>query len=102
MVRVDGGLARKGRLYERSQHIFRSADSAALDPAASLDAHDETIACSIWFSKDVSALRINHIAIEEMLLGVRQALYSSRVLGFAQISDCQSRSLTDSHGGPKA
>jgi hypothetical protein len=85
MVRVDCRLARKGRLYERSQHIFRSADPAALDPAAALDAHDETTGGSVWLSKDVSALWVNHISIQEMLPGVWQAFYSGRIFDFAQM-----------------
>jgi len=76
---LDAELAKKGRLYERNQYFPRSPDRAVHDPAAPQDAQPETKDRRVRNTKDVSLLRIDHISIEGMLLGVRQACYSGGV-----------------------
>ena len=76
---LDAELAKKGRLYERNQYFPRSPNRAVHDPAAPQDAQPETTDRRVRNTKDVSLLRIDHISIEGMLLGVRQACYSGGV-----------------------
>ncbi len=71
---LGGGLAKKGRLYERSQHFPRSADRAVHDPAVPVDAQVETTGRGIWITKDVSELRIDYVSTENPLLGVWRGL----------------------------
>jgi len=66
--------------YERSQYFLRSAYRAVYDPAAPQDAQAETTDRRVRNPKDVSVLRIDHISIEGMLLGVRQASYGGGLL----------------------
>jgi hypothetical protein len=66
--------------YERNQYFLRSAYRAVHDPAAPQDAQAETTDRRIRNPKDVSVLRIDHISIEGMLLGVRQASYGGGLL----------------------
>jgi hypothetical protein len=66
-------------IYERNQYLLRSPDRAGHDPAAPRDAQAETTDRRVRNTKDVSVLRIDHISIEGMLLGVRQASYSGGV-----------------------
>jgi hypothetical protein len=78
------GLAEERSLYERNQHLLRSADRAVHDPA--LDAKGE--ATDGWGSitKDVPALRSDHVSIKGKLLGVWQALHGGRVLDFKEMT----------------
>ncbi len=73
-------------LYERNQHLLRSADRAVHDPVAPLDAQGETIGHGVWITKDVSELRTDHVSIKGKLLGVWQALHSSCVLDFKEMN----------------
>jgi hypothetical protein len=78
---------RQGRsLYERNQHLLRSADRAVHDPLAPLDAQGETVGHSVWITKDVPILRTDHVSIKGKLLGVWQALHSGRVLDFKEMN----------------
>jgi hypothetical protein len=77
---LEAELAKKGVvIYERNQYLLRSPDRAGHDPAAPQDAQPETTDRRVRNTKDVSVLRIDHISIEGMLLGVRQASYSGAV-----------------------
>jgi hypothetical protein len=69
-------------VYERNQYFPRSAYRPLHRPAASLDAQAETTGCWVSITKDVPILRIDHISIKGMLLGVWQALYSGGVFDF--------------------
>jgi len=69
---LDAELAEKSRLYERNQHFLGAACHAVHDPAALQDAQVETAGCRIRNSKNVPVLRVDHISIEGMLLGVWQ------------------------------
>jgi len=71
-------------LYERNQHLLRSADRAVHDPA--LDAKGEATDCRGSITKDVPELRTDHASIKGKLLGVWQALHSGRVLGFKEMN----------------
>jgi hypothetical protein len=86
LIRFDAGLAKKGRLDERSQYFPRSAYRAVHDPAAPLAAQAETTGHGIRITKNVSVLRIDHVAIKGKLLGVWQALYSGSVLDFKKMN----------------
>ena len=69
------GLVKNGRFYERNQYLLRSAYRGVYDPAAPLDAKDDTTAYRGSVTKDVSFLRIDHVSIEGELPGVWQAVY---------------------------
>ncbi len=80
------GTRQEGRLYERNQYFPRSPDRAVHDPPAPRDAQRETTDRRVRNTKDVSVLRIDHISIEGMLLGVRQACYSGGVFDCKEIT----------------
>jgi hypothetical protein len=69
---LDAGFAKKGRLYERNQYFLRSAYCAIHDPSALPDAQAETTDGRVQIAKDVPVLRLDHITIKDMLLGVWQ------------------------------
>lgn len=71
-------------LYEHNQHLLRSANRAVHIPA--LDAKDEATDCRGAITKDVPELRTGHLSIKGELLGVWQALHSSRVLDFKEMN----------------
>ncbi len=84
-------FGRRGTRQERSpydcnQHFPRSADRAIHDPAVPLDAQAETAVGWVSITKDVPILRIDHVSFKGKLLGVWQALYSSRVLDFKEMN----------------
>jgi hypothetical protein len=76
----------EGSLYERYQHLLRSADRAVHGPAAQLDAQVEATDCGVSITKDVPVLRIDHVSIKGKLLGVWQALYRGGVLDFKEMT----------------
>jgi hypothetical protein len=61
-----------GHAYERSQHLFRSACCAIHYPAGLRDAQAETTDGRVQITKDVSVLRLDHVSIKDILLGVWQ------------------------------
>jgi hypothetical protein len=73
---------RRSHFYERNQYFLRSAYRARHDPTPPLDAQAETTAQRVSITTDVPILRIDHIEIKGILLGVWQALYSSGALDF--------------------
>jgi hypothetical protein len=83
---VVSRLAKKGRFYERNQHLLRSAYRPLHDPAAPLDAQAETTGRRVSITKDVPILRIDNVSIKGKLLGVWQALYSGGVLDFKEMN----------------
>jgi hypothetical protein len=60
----------KGALLEPNWYFFRSACCAGSDPAAVQDSQAETTGRWVRITKDVPVLRIDHISIQGMLLGV--------------------------------
>jgi len=78
---VDAELARKGRSYERNQHFLRSAYRDGHDPAAPLDAKNETGDDRVSIAEDVSVLRIDHISTKSSLLGVWRSQHFEKVNG---------------------
>jgi hypothetical protein len=64
------GTRRKGRFYERNQHLPWSADRPVHDPAGPLDAQDETRECRVSLTKDVPGLWIDHVSTQSSLPGV--------------------------------
>ena len=78
------GTRQEGSLYERNQHLLRSADRAVHDPA--LDAKGETADRRGSITKNVPELRTDHISTKDTLLGMWQALHSGRVLDFKEMN----------------
>lgn len=78
------GTRQEGWLYERNQHLLRSADRAVHDPA--LDAKAEATDRRGAITKDVPELRTDHVSTKGKLLGVWQALHSGRVLDFKEMN----------------
>jgi hypothetical protein len=88
--RIDAELAKKGRFYEHSRNCPRTADCVVHDRVAALEAQDETPArefwnTGVWITKDVPALRIDHIPDESQLHGMWQALCSGCVFDFKEM-----------------
>jgi hypothetical protein len=86
---VDTKLTTEGRFYdfyERNQHFHRSAYRGVHDSAPPLDAQDKTQSRSLWISKDVPILRIDHVSIKGMLPGVRPALHDGGVFDFKEMN----------------
>jgi len=71
--------SKKGRLYERNNHVCRSAHCPAHYSAAPQDAQAETTDRPVRNANGLPVLRIDHIAIEAMLHGVWQVPYKSGV-----------------------
>ena len=67
---LEAELAQKGRIYDRNQYLFRSADRDLNDSAAHLDAQAETADHRVSIAKDVPLLRIDHISTQSSLPGV--------------------------------
>jgi hypothetical protein len=66
----EAQLAKKGRSCERNEYFLGSACRALCNPAAALDAQDETAEQQLSITKDVPILRIDHISIKSPLLGM--------------------------------
>src|SRR5438552_17630595 len=64
---VDAELAKKGRSYERNQYCLRAAYRDLHDPAAPMEAPADTTDHRGSITKNVSSLRIDHIAESPLL-----------------------------------
>jgi hypothetical protein len=77
----DSECASKDRLYECDQCVLRTVHCAVHHRAVLQVAQTETTDRRIWNTKDLPILRLDHIPIEGMLLGVREVSYTGGVFG---------------------
>ena len=77
---LEAELAQKGRIYDRNQYLFRSADRDLNDSAAHLDAQAETTDHRVSITKDVPLLRIDHISTQSSLPGVWRGQHLKTVI----------------------
>jgi len=84
---IDAELAEKGRFHERNQYFTRSADRALHDPAASQDAQAETTTSWVSITKDLPVLRIDHISVRSLLLGVWRSQFLEAIIVTVEETD---------------
>jgi hypothetical protein len=92
-------LLRRVASYERNRSFPWFADCVVHDCAAPLETQNETSTRGGRTTKDVPALRIDHISPQSQLPGMWQDLYSGCVLDFKEMKRCVVAFPRTSHQG---
>jgi hypothetical protein len=92
-------LLRRVASYERNRSFPRFADCVVHDRADPLEAQNETSGRGGRITKDVPALRIDHISPQSQLPGMWQDLYTGGVLDFEEMNRCVVAFLRTSNQG---
>jgi hypothetical protein len=82
----DSECASKDRLYECNQCVLRTLHCAVRTRAVLQATQAETTDGRIWNSKDLPILRLDHVPIESVLLGVREVFYTGGVFGHEKMN----------------